>query len=124
MRILGIIAVLACLPSAWAGELFDTQQLMGKHRDEIIADWGPPTKTKKPDEQHEILIYKFVIPLGRLVEPGSYKGYVPAEPDARQAQSFVVITQEAGRIQKKATLKLYLDRDGRVIKVKQRGKKN
>lgn len=119
MRALGIFVAAICVLPLAAGDGSDPESLKGKHRDEIVAVWGPPTTIKRHDRGKEVLVYVFVFPGDRLIEAGEY-GF--EDPTGLEG-SGICVTQEMGRVRGRARFKLYLDSDGYVVKVKQRTKR-
>ena len=117
--LLGIVlAVVSILPLS-AGTVIDPQHLKGKHRDEIIKVWGPPTKIKRHDTGKEVLVYIFPFHTDRLVEAGEYGFDVPSGDD-QAGPSAICVSQEWGSVRGRVRFKLYLGQDGYVVKVKQR----
>lgn len=124
MRVLGVILAVVWLLPVSASDLVDPGSLKGKHKDEIIAAWGPPTKIKRHHKENEVLVYRLVIPLGRLVDAGTVT--VPGasgDPVGLEPSEVTLGEQKGGRVKGRARLKLYLDQNGYVVKVKQRGMK-
>lgn len=94
---------------------------IGKHRDEVVAKWGPPAKTKARRGGGEVLIYELMA-YERDAYAGSGGEYeaeasFTKDDEGKYKPDVVAEGPPPQPVYKKMKFKFVLDGDGRVIEI-------
>ena len=108
---------------SWAGEGEASESpdpWVGKSRDEIVAGWGKPTKTKKRGKK-EVLVYEMEMFVGEFYHAGDegYSADISVSKKDEDGKRKVEVETEGvtqAPVYETLKFKFWLDETGRVVK--------